>query len=251
MSQTLHNQAEDNLRALQENPYPGRGFILGLNETGTHLIQVYWIMGRSANSRNRVFEDRNGGNLWTAPADPSQLEDPSLIIYRAMAEEEGGGVYVVSNGCQTDLFFGALGIPLHPLEVERSLMQLGYEPDEPNFTPRITGIMTLGGITRIWVVRRTTFPNSDDHESLSFEYGAPCPGLGHCVTTYTGDGNPLPSFNGEPYLMPLLGTPIDIVNRVWDALNVDNRVSLAVKSVDRGTRESRIEIINAYEQIRA
>lgn len=238
------NDAKQNLEALRSNPYPGRGIAVGLSDDGKALIQVYWIMGRSANSRNRVFESE-GGRLWTAAADPAKVADPSLIIYNAMDEQPG--VLIVSNGDQTDTIARALRAGG---EARVALATREYEPDAPNYTPRISAVCDLrrgAPLATMSVLKRSA--QGDGCDRLFFEYESFAPGLGRCVTTYRGDGSPLPPFDGEPWALPLEGTPEDVLETVWDALNADNRVSLAVKRSPLDGGPSSILIRNQYSKV--
>jgi IMP cyclohydrolase len=236
---------------LVENPYPGRGFVVGLDETGEYVVQVYWIMGRSANSRNRVFKaNHKTGRLYTEAADPSKVKDPSLIIYNAMLESVPSHSYVVSNGDQTD----AIMKQIHhsaPFPVKAALDRYQYEPDDPNFTQRIAAVSTLdeGGYAsvKMSILRKSQFDNGCDR--LMYEFSEVPSGLGFCVTTYAGDGDPLPPFRGDPLLMALLGGPVEILESYWDALNEENRVSLAVKWIEKRGGWSEIYIKNKYEQV--
>jgi hypothetical protein len=240
--------AQKNLELLSENPYPGRGIICGMDETGQYLIQVYWIMGRSEHSRNRVFvADEKLGKLKTEAANPELVKDPSLIIYQAMAEKNLR--YVVSNGHQTlTAIYGTANRALLPL-----LKKWIYESDAPNFTPRITASMFLGDEhdSDEYTAEMVIFKKDPNNESCLKESHVVNlePGLGYCLTTYSGDGNPLPAFSGKPYLLPLVGDAEQITDTIWEALNEDNRVSLAVKFIDISTGESQLEIINKYSQV--
>ena len=247
----LHQLARANLDALLSNSYPGRGLVLGLNAAGDAAIQVYWIMGRSPNSRNRVFVADDDGSLRTEAADPSTMKDPSLVIYRAMAEDDRD--FVVSNGHQTDTIMDAI---ISWFGLNEALLEWKYEPDEPNFTPRISGIVSVkqgtpsGIYAAISILRKSPF--GDHCDRASYEYEALPAGLGYCVTTYMGDGDPLPSFKDEPYLLPIDGWHVDeITQTFWDALNRDNRVSLAVKMIDLENGQSQLHVINKYEQVPA
>jgi hypothetical protein len=237
----LNSLAQSNFEALKKNLYPGRGIIVGMDKSGKYLVQIYWIMGRSENSRNRVFVIRPGGVLKTAAADPAKVKDPSLIIYTAMDQE--GGIYSVSNGDQT---VDALGVDgLH-----KSLKYWSYEPDNPNFTPRITAMMwpyQYRDYVEMMILKKSAFNNfcNKQHYTLSL-----FPGFGYCMTTYSGDGNPLPPFSGDPYLVPLENNDIDVVSQqFWDALNEDNRVSLAVKFIDIKTEKFSMAIKNKYSMV--
>ena len=190
--------AQKNLESLRANPYPGRGICVGLDQSGHWVYQVYWIMGRSANSRNRIFVT-NGGELRTAAADPSRMKDPSLVIYNAMRELPM--LYIATNGDQTDTIYNEVSIG-HGTFCE-ALMTRMYEPDAPNFTPRISVITDLrGGVaSEISIIRKSPWSDAADH--FFFRYRALPKGAGYTITTYKGDGDPLPSFDGEPYLLPL------------------------------------------------
>ena len=237
--------AQKNLQErLKKNPYPGRGLVLGMDDTGRRLVQVYWIMGRSENSRNRIFA-HDGRRVWTEAADPAKCKDPSLIIYNAA--DELAGVYVVTNGDQTDTIVRAMA---HGGSFGHALATREHEPDAPNFTPRISGLFDLRSgrpIGRISVLRRSAVGAGTDRAVWSYETWAP--GLGFCVTTYRGDGNPLPSFEGDPYLLPLAGDAAAIAKNLWDALNADNRVSLFVKTVDPAARASEVAVVNRYTRV--
>lgn len=241
--------AQRNFLALSLNPYPGRGIVAGLDETGQYLVQVYWIMGRSENSRNRVFKaDNETGRLYTEAADPSKVKDPSLIIYNAM-RERGHFFdtldYIVSNGDQTDTVVESKG----PLYLNRVLDGRSYEPDAPNFTQRITAVHSLWKerpFLQMSILRRSRL--GDTCDSVSFAYSRLYPGYAHCITTYAGDGNPLPPFYGDPLLVPLIGGMQDIAETYWAALNLENRVALAVKWIEIGNGRSDIHIINQYTQ---
>ena len=225
------------------NPYPGRGVALGLDEGGERLVQVYWIMGRSENSRNRVFET-DGTTVWTEAADPARCADPSLIIYNALRELRG--VFVVTNGDQTDTICRTL---LHGGTFAQALATRAYEPDAPNYTPRISGLLDLRlghPVASLCVLRRSAF--SDATDVLSWHYEAFGKGIGHCITTYMGDGKPLPPFEGEPFAVPLVGGLGCIANTLWAALDDDNKISLCAKAIDPQTLESELVVLNKYEK---
>jgi IMP cyclohydrolase len=240
----IRQLAERNLKErLAESPYPGRGLILGLDEQGERLVQAYWIMGRSENSRNRVFAT-DGKCVWTEAADPAKCKDPSLIIYNAVREL--AGVYVVTNGDQTDTICQML---LHGGTFEQALATRAYEPDAPNFTPRISAIFDLRlgkAVAKLSLLRRSAFGDGTDR--FFWHYGQFAHGLGYCVTTYKGDGNPLPAFEGEPYAVPLVGGLGCIANTLWAALNDDNKVSLCAKAIDPRTLDSELVVLNKQEK---
>lgn len=231
--------ANRNLEALRRNPYPGRCIFVGRDETGKYLVEWYSIMGRSENSRNRVFVTKKGGVLKTAPFDPAKVKDPRLIIYMAMAEKYGR--YAVSNGHQTK---DALSL--------RGLNFLAgkwvYEPDAPNYTPRISAVLKpKSQFAELSILKKSPFNKSCDRYSYKLDISAR--GLGYCITTYDGDGEPLPAFSGDPYLLPLVGDINTVAQTIWDSLNEENRVSLAVKFIDIKKRKSQIVVINKYKAI--
>jgi len=238
--------ARNNWVKLSYNQYPGRGIVIGTSEDGRYAVQVYWIMGRSENSQNRVFKCE-GGRLFTEAKDPSKMKDPRLIIYNAMAEYADS--FVVSNGDQTDTVIEALQQNEY-VDLSNALCQRQYEPDSPNFTPRITGMcMLIGGgeySAELSLIRKSEFITEKDGscERFYYEYGQIVPGFGFCVTTYNGDGNPLPAFTGELYPLSIEGNIDDVVKAYWKVLNEANRVSLAVKFIDLATRKSEIKVIN-------
>jgi IMP cyclohydrolase len=208
---------QENLKALRNNAYSGRGLILGVDESGRYLIQIYWITGRSENSRNRIFE-KEGGRLFTVAADPTKLKDPSLIIYNAMDQTDGH--FVVSNGHQTDEIIGAYK---QGRSFQSAMDEQEYEPDAPNFTPRIAGTWnTQGELEAIVGIIKKDPTSKECVRNTTHFYGIK-PGTGFCVTTYAGDGDPLPSFMGAPYPLPLKGLLSTITNTYWKVLNSPNR----------------------------
>jgi len=234
---------------------------MGLNDSGMHFVQVYWIMGRSENSRNRIFV-AEGGRLSTAPADVTKVEDPSLIIYNAMTELSHSSMlgplyFIVSNGSQTDTV--AIGLCKGESAYER-LLGVQFEPDEPNFTPRITGVFELRRDGRpsffsISIVSKAPGNYRACHREF-FTYEVVPDGVGYCVTTYDHDaaeGRPLPSFSGKPYPVPLVGSPKEIAESFWDpeAGYFRNLVALAVKQIDLRTGASEIAIVNKYSAVPA
>ncbi len=230
MNKRIGLMAEKNMYDLAQNPYPGRGIVMGMDETGKYAIQVYWIMGRSENSRNRVF-GVDGTRLFTETADPSKVKDPSLIIYNAMCDTHR--YFVVSNGSQTDVVTSGLSAGN---TFQGSLRGSKYEPDAPNFTPRITGICSLDLLDRqspffgLDIIRKSPW-DDESCDRFFYRYDTIEKGFGYCITTYTGDGDPLPSFRGEPLLMPLVGDIDAVLDTYWKALNEENRVALAVKFI--------------------
>lgn len=247
----MKQKAAANFAALTRNPYPGRIIIEGLDETGQNLTQLYVIMGRSGNSRNRVFScDDAEGRLFTEAADPAKMKDPSLVIYNAMREvhHAGASFYVLSNGSQTDNVADGYN---EDRSMHTSLENITYEPDAPNFTQRITASCYWHHgtpIAEMSILRRSPF-GGDECEDHFHRFKRLYPGFGHCITTYNGDGDPLPAFRGEPYEMPLLGDAEWIAALYWGALDPENRVSLAVKSIPLHEHSS-IIIANKYTKIR-
>jgi IMP cyclohydrolase len=236
----LERWARENLFLLKNNFYPGRGILVGLNETGTEIFQVYWVMGRSESSRNRILVNDGSGQLRTDLADLGQRpKDTSLIIYCAMAEK--AGIYVVSNGHQTKKVLEVMLNSNHYVAV----LNWDYEPDVPNFTPRITATYHLPLSTLdISLLKKSPFNSACDRQI--FSYRELFPGIGYCVTTYASDGNPLPSFSGEPYLLPLSGSEKEVAKVIWSCLNPENRVALAIKTIELKSGFSTIYIINQY-----
>jgi len=231
--------------------YPGRVVCLGKKEDGT-LVQVYSIMGRSANSRNRIFDVVHGkGQVYTEAADASKVEDPSLIIYNALIELNKQ--YIVTNGDQTDTIHAALS---KGKTFEEALRTRAHEPDKPNFTPRISGLFDLrGGACKanLSVIRKNAFDNTgdvSDHHFYEYDFSKACfDGKGLVVTTYMGDGNPLPSFDGNPFAVPIKGSADQIANFFWKALDKDNKVSLVVKEINPKTGYTSTTIRNKYKKV--
>jgi IMP cyclohydrolase len=239
---TQEVSAAKNMQDLSQNPYPGRGIVVGLDESAQYIVQIYWIMGRSENSRNRVFDvDNETGRLYTEPADSTKVSDPSLIIYNAM--RENGGYYVVSNGDQTNTVMVDIGRE-GPFSLQKALYSREYEPDGPNFTQRITAVskLTRGRpLLSMSILRKSEFGEECDRITYNLN---PKPGFGYCITTYASDGNPLPPFRGDPLVMPLMGNTEDIIKAYWEALDTENRVSIAVKVIEIGNGRSDTYIIN-------
>jgi IMP cyclohydrolase len=210
---------------LQNNPYPGRGLVIGRSALDQGWMMLYWIMGRSAHSRNRRFVVE-GGTLRTAPIDPQLLTDPSLIIYEAMLELPG--IYLVSNGAQTRTLYETLSTGG---TFDAALAQWQHEPDAPNYTPRISAMLMLAQqqVTLSLLKANPIDPAYTDR--YTYRPAVPAQGLGVGLTTYRSDGNPLPSYTGDPLLLPCTGSPEDLLDTYWEALDVHNRVALAVKHI--------------------
>jgi hypothetical protein len=227
---------------IEQNPYPGRGLVIG-RASGGEWIQVYWIMGRSEGSRNRVFV-AEGSELRTAPWDGGAgVGDDSLTLYEAMLE--ANDLYLVTNGDQTRT--AADGIAGGG-SFEAALATREREHDTPNYTPRISGLLDLRGAAPELAFSILKAHPADPAETDRFSYrtSSPPAGLGMGLTTYIGDGNPLPSFTGEPLWLPLEGSADEILDRYWNALDADNRVALAVKEIGASTAGSRIAVRNRH-----
>jgi IMP cyclohydrolase len=235
--------AENNFREkIQNNPYPGRGIIIGKSDESTWQI-IYWIMGRSTNSRNRRFVAENN-SLRTEPVDMSLLTDPSLIIYDAMLELPG--IYMVSNGDQTRTISDAIK---QGNTFEESLMTRDHEPDSPNFTPRISGMLDTRAKNPLVImsILKASKIDTGFSDRYFFRPSYSQTGFGYGLTTYMGDGNPLPSFIGDPLLLPCTGTTEQILDKYWCALNEENLVSLAIKTISLKDVKSRIIIRNRHQ----
>jgi hypothetical protein len=228
-------------QSIANNRYPGRGLVIGRNGAG-ELTLVYWIMGRSEHSRNRQFV-AEGGVLRTQAFDPSLVKDPSLIIYEAMLELPG--VQLVTNGDQTRTIVDALE---RGSSFEVALSARAHEPDAPHYTPRISGILDLRGGTPALglAILRANPEDPDQTDRTYFRPALPAPGSGRGLTTYAGDGNPLPSFSGEPLVLPLAGRGEAILEHYWNGLDADNRISLAVKTVAEDGRTRELLVKNRY-----
>jgi IMP cyclohydrolase len=239
---TVNERAEANFRNhLTENPYPGRGLVIGKPAEDAWVI-VYWIMGRSANSRNRRFV-AEGGTLRTEPVDASLIKDPSLIIYEAMLDLPG--TYLVTNGDQTRTMYETMQ---QGGSIEEALATREREPDAPNFTPRINGALLFSGPATTVVLAILKASEMDAAVTDRFYYYPSYPkvSLGLGLTTYSGDGDPLPSFSGDPLLLPCQGGGQEVLDTYWNALNEENRVSMAVKEITKQGTASRLFVKNRF-----
>ena len=229
----------DIANALKANPYPGRGILLGRSADGERAVIAYFIMGRSVNSRNRVFAATEDG-IRTQAHDPSKMVDPSLIIYHPVRTWEGKTI--VTNGDQTDTIWEGMKAG-HCYR--HSLLTRTFEPDEPNFTPRISGVVKPNGDYNLSILK--SFEGDPDYAcKYFFEYNAK-PGFAHFLHTYMGDGNPLPSFEGEPELCKLpCDSAAELADLLWESLNSENKVSLFVRTIDlrSGKTEDVIKNVN-------
>ena len=230
---------------LAVNTYPGRGIVLGRSEDGKSAVIAYFIMGRSANSRNRVFTAKDGGII-TEAADPSKLEDPSLIIYAPVRVL--GKTTIVTNGDQTDTIYDHLAAGKG---FAKALRTRTFEPDSPNFTPRISGIVKVkdGAMKYKLSILKSDGGNADSVERFFFEYDQPVAGEGRFIHTYRCDGSPIPSFAGEPERVRLMGDIDTFTRMVWNSLNEDNKVSLFVRYIDLATGKTQDRIVNKYEKV--
>jgi hypothetical protein len=241
VTQLWSQTAEINAGRLQANSYPGRGIVIGLTPDGTRYAQVYWIMGRSENSRNRVFLQEPNGFVRTEAKDPAKLTDPSLIIY--YPARHTSQAHIITNGDQTDTIYEAL---LSGRTFEQALTTRTWEPDAPNYTPRISGLVDLSDSTCAYKLSILKTNQNDASQTMRhfFHYEQGLASFGHCIHTYAEDGNPLPSFQGEPVLMPLFDDIQANASFYWDRLNADNKLSLLVKTIDKTTGATDMVIIN-------
>lgn len=225
---------------LKNNAYPGRGIVIGKSPNGKYAVTAYFIMGRSSNSRNRVFVE-DGQGIRTQAFDPSRLEDPSLIIYAPVRVL--GNKTIVTNGDQTDTIYEGMD---KQLTFEQSLRCREFEPDGPNYTPRISGIMHIenGGYNYAMSILKSNNGNPESCNRYTFAYENPKAGEGHFIHTYMHDGNPLPSFEGEPKLIAIPDDMDAFADMLWSSLNEDNKVSLFVRYIDIATGEYTSKIVN-------
>ena len=225
---------------LNTNAYPGRGIIIGRSRDGKSAVTAYFIMGRSVNSRNRVFVTEGEG-IRTQAFDPSKLEDPSLIIYAPVRVL--GNTTIVTNGDQTDTVYDGMK---EGKTFEESLRCRKYEPDGPNFTPRISGIMNIenGSYDYAMSILKSDNGDPDCCNRYTFTYDNSKAGEGRFIHTYMQDGNPLPSFEGEPEWIDIEGDIDEFTSMLWDNLNEENKVSLFVRFIDIATKETETRIIN-------
>ncbi len=232
-------QLYDIKKLLSENTYPGRGIIIGKSKDGKYAVTAYFIMGRSVNSRNRVFV-AEGEDVRTKAYDPSKLKDPSLIIYYPVRKHENK--LIVTNGDQTDTVYEALkegGC------FTRALRTREFEPDAPNFTPRISGMLTFadGDFSYKMSILKSADEKGSACNRYFYEYEPIC-GIGHFIHTYMHDGDPIPTFEGEPERIEIDGDINAFADMLWQNLNEDNKVSLFVRYIDLATGETKTVIEN-------
>lgn len=227
-------------KELKENAYPGRGIVLGRSTDGTKAVAAYFIMGRSANSRNRIFVEEGRG-IRTQAFDPSKMEDPSLIIYAPVRVL--GNKTIVTNGDQTDTIYEGMD---KQLTFEQSLRSRKFEPDAPNYTPRISGVMHVENGSYSYALSILKSNNGDPAacNRYTFAYENCIAGEGHFIHTYKCDGNPLPSFEGEPKLVAVSDDIDEYTSLIWENLNEDNKVSLFVRYIDIATGKEETRIVN-------
>lgn len=225
---------------LKSNSYPGRGIILGKSPDGKKAVAAYFIMGRSENSRNRIFVE-DGEGVRTQAFDPSKLTDPSLIIYAPVRVL--GNKTIVTNGDQTDTIYEGMD---RQLTFEQSLRTREFEPDAPNYTPRISGIMHIenGTYNYAMSILKSNNGSPDGCSRYTFAYENPAAGEGHFIHTYMCDGNPLPSFEGEPKLIGVSDDIESFTELLWNSLNEENKVSLFVRYIDIETGSYETKIVN-------
>lgn len=225
---------------LKGNSYPGRGIVIGKSKDGNYAVTAYFIMGRSENSRNRIFVE-DGEGIRTQAYDPSKLSDPSLIIYAPVRVL--GNKTIVTNGDQTDTIYDGMK---GGLTFEQSLRSREFEPDGPNYTPRISGVMEMesGKYGYSMSILKSNNGNPDGCNRYTYSYENPAAGEGHFIHTYMHDGNPLPSFEGEPKLVEVKGDIEELTRQIWESLNEENKVSLFVRFIDMETGVYETRIVN-------
>ena len=230
----------DLAQELSSNAYPGRGIVIGKSADGKYAVTAYFIMGRSENSRNRVFVEEGDG-IRTQAFDPSKLTDPHLIIYAPVRVL--GNKLIVTNGDQTDTIYELMD---RQQTFEQSLRTREFEDDAPNFTPRISGILHFEdkGFNYAMSILKSANGNPDSCQRYTFSYSNPIAGEGRFIHTYMGDGNPLPSFEGEPKLVGISGDIDSFTEMLWTNLNADNKVSLFVRFVELESGKTETRIIN-------
>ena len=239
-------QTYDLNELLAGNTYPGRGIVLGVDETGENAVIVYFIMGRSVNSRNRIFEETEEGII-TKAHDESLMTDPHLIIYAPVRALPGGETTIVTNGDQTDTVYDFMK---EGKTFEDALRTRIFEDDRPNWTPRISGVVSVKDGKASYKMSILKSDNGDETSVLRyfFDYDQPKAGEGRFIHTYVGDGNPIPSFEGEPEKVTLKGDIEQLALNTWENLNEDNKVSLYVSFISLKDGSADSIIINKHDQ---
>ncbi len=227
-------------KELMGNSYPGRGIIIGKSADGRKAVTAYFIMGRSVNSRNRIFVE-DGEGIRTQAFDPAKLTDPSLVIYAPVRVL--GNKTIVTNGDQTDTIYEGMD---RQMTFEQSLRSREFEPDGPNYTPRISGIMHIenGTYNYAMSILKSNNGSPDGCNRYTFAYEKPAAGGGHFIHTYRCDGDPLPSFEGEPKLIAVPDDMDAFTDLLWNSLNEENKVSLFVRYIDIATGAYETKIVN-------
>lgn len=227
---------------IEGNSYVGRGIVLGLTPSGDRAVAAYFIMGRSANSRNRVFTVKDG-EVFTEPYDASKVVDPSLIIYAAIRQWENR--LIVTNGNQTDTIYDGLAAGKRFSEALESRC---FEPDGPNFTPRISGVFSLDANAPRYEMSILKSIDAEGSDCARFTFAYPAKaGLGHFIHTYVCDGNPIPTFQGEPERIATVDDIDAFTNALWQALDADNKISLYVRYTDLSTGAKNERLVNKHE----
>mgnify|MGYP000613900091 CR=1 FL=1 len=228
---------------LSGNEYPGRGICIGVTPDGKQALIGYFIMGRSANSRNRVFEPITGG-IRTVAADPAKLEDPHLIIYNPVLTL--GDEHIVTNGDQTNTIYDAIQ---QGGSFESGLRTRTFEDDGPNWTPRISGIVNAHSGAYKLSILKSADGNGDSVQRYFFEYGQPVAGEGHFISTYKCNGSPIPSFEGEPLRVAMPDSATAFAQMLWTNLNENNKVSLFVRCIDLESGRAGDILYNKYSEV--
>ncbi len=227
-------------KELKGNSYPGRGIVIGKSQDGKYAVAAYFIMGRSVNSRNRIFVE-DGEGIRTQAFDPAKMKDPSLVIYAPVRVL--GNKTIVTNGDQTDTIYELMD---RQQTFEQALRTREFEPDAPNYTPRISGIMHVedGRYNYALSILKSSNGDPASCSRYTFAYEAPLDGEGRFIHTYMGDGNPLPSFEGEPKLVAIEGSIDELAAQLWESLNEENKVSLFVRYIEIATGDYETRILN-------
>ena len=228
---------------LSGNEYPGRGICIGVTPDGKQALIGYFIMGRSANSRNRVFAPIEGG-IETRAADPAKLEDPHLIIYNPVLTL--GDEHIVTNGDQTNTIYEAIQ---QGGSFESGLRTRTFEDDGPNWTPRLSGIVNAHSGAYKLSILKSADGNGDSVQRYFFEYGQPVAGEGHFISTYKCNGSPIPSFEGEPLRVAMPDSATAFAQMLWTSLNEDNKVSLFVRCIDLESGRAGDILYNKYSEV--
>ena len=225
---------------LKGNSYPGRGIVIGKSGDGNYAVAAYFIMGRSENSRNRIFVE-DGEGIRTQAFDPAKMSDPSLVIYAPVRVL--GNKTIVTNGDQTDTIYERMD---QQQTFEQALRSREFEPDAPNYTPRISGIMHVenGSYNYAMSILKSSNGDPASCSRYTFAYESPLAGEGRFIHTYMGDGDPLPSVEGEPRLVGIDGSIDTFAANVWESLNEDNKVSLFVRYIEIATGKYEPRILN-------